>query len=60
MTVTLPAMDDPAALRRLLGECSMTATLIEHILYNYVTSLWNKDSNLIWPLGEMFLCQKET
>ena len=32
MTVTLPAMDDPAALRRLLGECSMASILIEHIV----------------------------
>ena len=32
MTVTLPAMDDPAALRRLLGDCSMASPLIEHII----------------------------
>ena len=32
MTVTLPAMDDPAALRKLLGECSMAPILIELIV----------------------------
>ena len=39
MTITLPAMDDPAALRRLLGECSMASILIEHIVgMGYTTS----------------------
>ena len=32
MTVTVLAMDDPAALRRLLGECAMPSIWVEHII----------------------------
>ena len=30
-------------------------TLETEVHADFVTSLWNKDSNLIWTLGEMFL-----
>ena len=32
MTVSLPAMDDPTALRKLLGDCLMSSIMIEHII----------------------------
>ena len=32
MTVIVPAMDDPAALRKLLGDCLMSSIMIEHIV----------------------------
>ena len=32
MTIILPAMDDPAALRKLLGDCLMSSVMIEHIV----------------------------
>ena len=32
MTVSVPAMDDPLALRKLLGDCLMSSIIIEHII----------------------------
>eukprot|EP00435_Cladocopium_sp_Y103_P035034 s465_g9.t1 len=41
MTVTLPvpAMDDPAALRKLLGDCNLSSIMVEHVVGQGYTTI---------------------
>eukprot|EP00435_Cladocopium_sp_Y103_P030584 s1025_g7.t1 len=39
LTVTPPAMDDPAALRKLLGDCLLSSIMIEHIIGQGYTTI---------------------
>ena len=50
MTVSVPAMDDPLALRKLLGDCLMSSIIIEHIIGLGYTTISMIHSTI--PTGE--------